>query len=86
VIEQRARLLDALHDMPVDAAESQANFVWLHAAGLSGAELAGRLERAGVLVAPGGPLGADDHVRAAVRGAAASERLLSALTQALGDS
>jgi histidinol-phosphate aminotransferase len=86
VIEQRQRVLHALHDLPVDAPESQANFVWLHAAGISGAELAARLERAGVLVAAGGPLGADDHVRAAVRGAAASERLLSALTQALGDS
>jgi histidinol-phosphate aminotransferase len=84
VIEQRARLTDALHDLPVDAAESQANFVWLHAPGLSGAELAGRLERSGVLVAAGGPLGADDHVRAAVRGAAATERLLSGLAQALG--
>ena len=83
VIEQRARLLHALHDLPVDAAESQANFVWLHAPGLSGAELAARLERAGVLVAAGGPLGADDHVRAAVRGAAATERLLGALEQAL---
>lgn len=83
VVEQRRRLLDALHDMPVDAAQSEANFVWLNAAGISGAELAARLERAGVLVAAGGPLGADDHVRAAVRGAAATERLLSGLAQAL---
>jgi len=86
VIEQRRRVLDALHDLPVDAPESQANFIWLHAAGLSGADLAGRLERAGVLVAPGGPLGADDHVRASIRGAAASDRLLSALGQSLSDS
>jgi len=85
VIEQRRRLLTALHDLPVDAAESQANFVWLHAAGMSGAELAARLEGAGVLVAAGGPLGADDHVRAAVRGPAATERLLSGLTQALAE-
>ena len=85
VVEQRKRLLQALHDLPIDAADSQANFVWLHAPELTGAELAGRLERAGVLVAPGGPLGADDHVRAAVRGAAATERLLSALEQALRD-
>jgi hypothetical protein len=33
-------------------------------------------------VAAGGPLGADDHVRAAVRGAAGAERLLSALARA----
>jgi histidinol-phosphate aminotransferase len=85
VLEQRRRLLNALHDLPIDAPDSEANFVWLHAPGLSGAELAGRLEQAGVLVAPGGPLGADDHVRAAIRGAAATERLLSGLEQALRD-
>jgi histidinol-phosphate aminotransferase len=83
VIEQRGRVLDALHDMPVDAPDSQANFVWLHAAGMTGAQLTGALEKAGVIVAPGGPLGADDHVRASIRGAAASERLLSALERAV---
>jgi histidinol-phosphate aminotransferase len=82
VIEQRARVLDALHDMPVDAPDSRANFVWLHASGLTGAELAGGLERAGVIVAHGGPLGADDHVRASIRGAAATDRLLQGLTAA----
>ena len=82
VIEQRERVLHELHDLPVDAPESEANFVWLHASGLTGAELAARLETAGVLVAPGGPLGADDHVRAAIRGAAASERLLAGLASA----
>jgi histidinol-phosphate aminotransferase len=83
VIEQRTRVLGALHDMPVDAPASEANFVWLHSPGLTGAELAGRLERHGVRVAAGGPLGADDHVRATIRGAAGAERLLGALTQAL---
>jgi histidinol-phosphate aminotransferase len=82
VVEQRARLLAALHDLPLDAPDSQANFVWMSAAGLSGPELAGRLERERVRVAPGGPLGADDHVRVQVRGAAATERLLSALAEA----
>ncbi|MGZ4174054.1 MAG: pyridoxal phosphate-dependent aminotransferase [Solirubrobacteraceae bacterium] len=83
VIEQRGRLLRGLHDLPADAPPSQANFVWLHAAGLTGSELAARLERAGVLVAPGGPLGADDHVRAAIRGAAGTDRLIKALGEAL---
>jgi histidinol-phosphate aminotransferase len=82
VIEQRRRVFDALHDLPVDAPDSQANFVWLHAAGMTGAHLAAALERSGVIVAPGGPLGADDHVRAAIRGAAATERLLQALQTA----
>jgi histidinol-phosphate aminotransferase len=84
VIEQRRRVLNSLHDMPVDAPESQANFVWLRASGLTGAQLTGALEKAGVIVAPGGPLGADDHVRASIRGAAATDRLLSALAAATG--
>jgi histidinol-phosphate aminotransferase len=79
VIEQRRRLERALHDLPVDAPESHANFVWLQAAGLTGAQLAAHFQNEGVTVAPGGPLGADDHVRAAIRGAAATDRLLSAL-------
>jgi histidinol-phosphate aminotransferase len=83
VVEQRKRILAALHDLPVDAPPSEANFIWLHAAGLDGAGLAARLEEAGVIVAPGGPLGADDHVRASIRGPAATERLLTALEQAV---
>src|SRR3954454_21746449 len=79
VIEQRARVLDALHDMPVDAPDSQANFVWLHAAGMTGAELTRAVEKASLIVRPRGPLGADDHVRASIRGAAATDRLLAAL-------
>ena len=84
VIEQRTRFQNELHDLPVDAPESQANFVWLHASGLTGAQLTGALEQAGVIVAPGGPLGADDHVRASIRGAAATDRLLAALARATG--
>jgi histidinol-phosphate aminotransferase len=79
VVEQRRRLDRALHDLPVDAPESQANFVWLHATGLTGSQLASHLEQEGVTVAAGGPLGADDHVRASIRGAVATDRLLSAL-------
>ncbi|MBX5469968.1 MAG: aminotransferase class I/II-fold pyridoxal phosphate-dependent enzyme [Thermoleophilaceae bacterium] len=84
VLEQRARLFDALHDMPVDAPPSQASFAWLRTPGLGGAELAARLERAGVTVAPGGPLGDEDHVRASIRGAAATDRLLEALAAVTG--
>lgn len=81
VIEQRRRLERALHDLPVDAPESQANFVWLHATSLTGSQLAAHFNNEGVTVAPGGPLGADDHVRASIRGAVATERLLSALSK-----
>ncbi len=84
VVEQRGRILRELHELPVDAPESEANFVWLHAAGFTGAQLTARLEEARVLVAPGGPLGADDHVRASIRGPVATSRLLNGLREATG--
>jgi histidinol-phosphate aminotransferase len=83
VIEQRGRLLEGLRELPIEAAPSQTNFLWLRARDIGGNELAERLERARVRVAPGGPLGDDDHVRAAIGNAAATERLLWALRQAV---
>jgi histidinol-phosphate aminotransferase len=83
VAEQRAQLLEELPALGVEVAPSQANFLWMKVDGISGADLAARLERERVLVAPGGPLGADDHVRAAVRGPNESSRLLLALKRSL---
>jgi histidinol-phosphate aminotransferase len=83
VAEQRELLAAELPALGVEAAPSQANFVWMKVDGITGAELAARLERERVLVAPGGPLGADDHVRAAVRGPNEASRLLLALRRSL---
>jgi histidinol-phosphate aminotransferase len=83
VSHERAQLLEQLPSLGVQAAPSQANFLWMKVDGISGAELAARLERERVLVAPGGPLGADDHVRAAVRGPNETSRLLLALQRSL---
>jgi histidinol-phosphate aminotransferase len=85
VLRERERVLDGLRRLPVDASDSQANFVWIRARDLTGAQLTDRLRRQGVIVAPGGPLGADDHVRVAVRNATATDRLLSALAAACAD-
>lgn len=84
VIEERHRLLAALRDSGLHVSDTQANFLWLAAPGLSGAALANRLARESVTVAPGGPLGADDHVRVAIRDTGATNRFLSALEKALG--
>jgi histidinol-phosphate aminotransferase len=83
VIRERTRVLEALRELPIEASDSQANFVWLAADGIGGAQLAERLRREGVIVAPGGPLGADDHVRATIRDEKSTDRLLRALTRAL---
>jgi histidinol-phosphate/aromatic aminotransferase/cobyric acid decarboxylase-like protein len=74
---------EGLRALGADVSDSQANFVWMAAPGMSGDELAQALRRQGVLVAPGGPLGADDHVRAGVLNEAASNRLLVAYENAL---
>jgi histidinol-phosphate aminotransferase len=85
VIEQRARLYEGLAGLPVEAPPSQANFVWLRAEGMSGDELAKRLEQSRVRVAPGALLGDERYVRAAVRDGYATDRLLWALREVLGE-
>lgn len=85
VIATRRTIAEGLRDLPVEAPDSEANFVWLRAPGMTGADLAARLERRQILVAHGGPLGDEDHVRAAVRGPAAAVRLVTALAEATRD-
>lgn len=84
VIAERARLLERLHELPVDVSPSEANVLWLRATGLSGAELAARLRHGGVIVFDGARVGDPDHVRVTVQDRRASERLLDALAGALG--
>jgi histidinol-phosphate aminotransferase len=83
VIRERAHLVGELRKLPVDVSDSQANFLWLSAREMSGNELANRLRERGVIVAPGGPMGEDQHVRATVRDEAATDRLLKALSEVL---
>jgi histidinol-phosphate aminotransferase len=78
VSRERTRLTDGLRALGADVTDSQANFVWLRAPGLSGDALAQALRRQGVIVAPGGPLGADEHVRVSLLNEAATERVLHA--------
>jgi histidinol-phosphate aminotransferase len=83
VSRERARLTEGLRALGADVADSQANFAWVRAPGLSGDALAHGLRRQGVIVAPGGPLGAEDHVRVGVLAEAATERLLRAYENAV---
>jgi histidinol-phosphate aminotransferase len=82
VSSERVRLIDGLRGMGADVSDSQANFVWLRAPGMSGDALAVALRRQGVVVAPGGPLGADDHVRVGLLNEAATVRVLRAYENA----
>jgi histidinol-phosphate aminotransferase len=79
VARERHFLTGQLRALGADVTDSQANFLWIRVGELSGDELANALRKQGVLVAAGGPLGEDHHVRAAVRNEQASKRLLRAV-------
>ena len=80
---ERAVLTEQLRELGADVTDSQANFLWIRVRDMSGDQLANGLRKQGVIVAPGGPLGEDNHVRAAIRNEAASNRLRSALENLL---
>ena len=81
---ERARLqLELRSRERIVATPSQANFVWFEVTGMDGAELARRLDRAGVRVAGGGPLGDPRRVRVSIHDSAATDQFLRALDGAL---
>ncbi|MGH2979534.1 MAG: pyridoxal phosphate-dependent aminotransferase [Solirubrobacterales bacterium] len=84
VLQERARILEALTALSVTAPATQANFVWMSAQALTGEQLAARLEASRVLVADGKEFGDARYVRAAIRDRHAADRLLWALGEALG--
>ncbi len=79
VIRERKVLTEGLRELGADVTDSQANFLWIRVRDLSGDELANALRRQGVIVAAGGPLGEDHHIRATIRNQAATTRLLRAV-------
>ena len=83
VARERHFLTEELRALDADVTDSQANFLWIRVRDLSGDELANALRKQGVIVAAGGPLGEDHHIRAAVRNEQASKRLLTAIENLL---
>jgi len=84
VARERARLASGLGDLGYDVAASQANVLWIAAPRLDGAELARRLERTGLIVAPGGALGDAARVRVTVPpGREDADRAVRALESAI---
>jgi histidinol-phosphate aminotransferase len=86
IAAHREQLLGALRERGLDAPPSQANVVWLSAPGPhGGADLATRLQRRGIVVQPGGGVGAPDRVRITIPHRLEDlERLLRALEADVG--
>ena len=84
IARERTRLAEGLAAAGLHVTRSEANVLWIAAPGLAGAELAGRLDRAGVVVAGGGPLGDAARVRLTVPpGAEDADRALAAFASAV---
>jgi histidinol-phosphate aminotransferase len=83
VARERKVLTEQLRELGVDVTDSQANFLWISVRDLSGDELANALRKQGIIVAPGGPLGEDHHIRVAIRNQAATARVLRAIENVL---
>jgi histidinol-phosphate aminotransferase len=83
VIRERERATEGLRALGADVTPSQANFLWVRAPGMTGDALAAAMRRQSLVVAPGGPLGADDHVRAALLDEGATNRLVRAYANAV---
>ena len=81
---ERQRLAAELRELGCDVPDTQANVLWIEAPDIDGAELAARMQRAGVFVASGARFGEPARVRAAVQTPAAGERLLSAVRNSVG--
>ena len=74
------RLAAALAGSPVAALPASVPFAWISSDAEDGRAIAARLASAQVYVAPGSLWGDDRHVRAALRGPTAVDRLADALT------
>jgi len=78
---QRKRLGDALAGTPLSFPAGAGPLVWLSSARHSGAEIAAHLAARRIFVTPGSAWGDDRHVRVALRGDAATDRLADALAE-----
>jgi histidinol-phosphate aminotransferase len=76
---ERARLADALRDTPLSFPAGHGHLVWLSSTHHDGAAIARHLAARRIYVTPGAAWGDGDHVRAALRDSAATERLSAAL-------
>jgi histidinol-phosphate aminotransferase len=77
--QERARLAEGLDGTPFAFTPSEVHLVWLRGEGMTAAQITHGLAEQRIQVETGASWDDDDHVRIALRGRAATERLLAAL-------
>ena len=76
---ERDRLADGLRETPFSFPAGHGHLVWLSSTEHDGAAIASHLAAQRIYVTPGTAWGDDRHVRVALRGGAATDRLIAAL-------
>jgi histidinol-phosphate aminotransferase len=82
-IAERARVEEALHEIGLRTAETQANFSWVDLGDAEEGEVVAGLAERSIAVRPGTPLGDPGHIRVTYGTAAENDRFLAALGEIL---
>lgn len=82
-IVERVTVEDAVRELGLQTAETQANFSWISLDGRDDAEVTDALGRAGVIVRGGTPLGSPGHIRVTYGTAEENRRFVEALREVL---
>ena len=83
-IAERIRVEEALREMGLATAETQANFSWIDLGDADEAEVVAGLAERQIAVRPGTPLGDPGHIRVTYGTPAENDRFLAALGELLG--
>ncbi len=83
-IAERLRVEEALREMGLATADTQANFSWIHLGDADEAEVVAGLKERQIAVRPGTPLGDPGHLRVTYGTQAENDRFLAALGGLLG--
>ena len=82
-IVERVRVEEALNEMGLATAETQANFSWIHLGDAEEAEIVAGLAERAIAVRPGAPLGDPGHIRVTYGAPAEDDRFLAAMGELL---
>ena len=84
-VAERLRVEEALHELGLATAETQANFSWIDLGDADEREVVAGLAERQIAVRPGTPLGDPGHIRVSYGTPAENDRFLAAMGELLGE-